>query len=104
MFSDLTDFDLFIIGEVAIVTDNINTIILKAAFTDAYTEGHLQKYCSLIGCNATEIVSSLSNPALIFHFMLRQALIMLVRFTFYSYVLFLIQDEPPLPKFWKPYV
>ena len=74
VFSDLTDFDLFLIGEVANVTDNINTILLKTAFIDAYKEGHLQKYCSLIGCNASEIVSSLTKPALIFHFMLRQVI------------------------------
>ena len=39
---------------------------------DAHREGHLQKYCSLVGCNDTGIVSSLSKPALIFQFMLRQ--------------------------------
>ena len=73
MFSDLTDFDLFLIGEVANSTEDINTIVLKTAFIDAYQEGHLQKYCTQIGCNASEIISHLSPPALIFHFMLRQA-------------------------------
>ena len=72
MFSDLTDFDLFLIGEVAKSTQDVNTKLLKTTFIDAYKEGHLEKYCSHVDCNATEVVSSLSKPALIFQFILRQ--------------------------------